>query len=221
MAPRKKKTKLVEPVTDEVTGSTSQAASDETNSDTPTSDEVMVDVAPADAVPEVATADVVSTHMEAAPTSTAEPTPPINLDQQTTPITHGEFLMSIGVKSRPGNLPHIEWLDLGGNGIYIESAIIKRDPLGNVFYIPINALDNVDKTRLVNILMDRHAGSHELWDLMATKTINNGMNALTYFHQMVKQITPGGQIINPQTGRIGVGAQQTGEVQVTPPIQGV
>jgi len=80
MAPRKKKTELVEPVTDEVTGSTSQAASDETNSDTPTSDEVMVDVAPADAVPEVATADVVSTHMEAAPTSTAEPTPPIIVD---------------------------------------------------------------------------------------------------------------------------------------------
>jgi hypothetical protein len=38
---------------------------------------------------------------------------------------------------------------------------------------------------------------------MSQVTLGNGANALDYFHQYVKVLTPGGAVINPTVGRIG------------------
>jgi hypothetical protein len=110
--------------------------------------------------------------------------------------------------------PHVEWLELNADGMLHECAVIKRDHLGNVFFFQINHLDNVDRSRLAQLLADRNAQQFELWDLMAQKTLGNGMNALAYFHQLVKVLTPIGKVIDPRTGVMG--APLTGVVNTNP-----
>lgn len=100
--------------------------------------------------------------------------------------------------------PHIEWLELNGDGIMHECAVMKRDGAGNVLFIKTNDLDDIDRRRLAGILMDRNATNFELWDLMAQKTLGNGMNALAYFNQLVKVITANGKVLDPKSGQIGV-----------------
>lgn len=105
--------------------------------------------------------------------------------------------------------PHIEWIEVNSDGIMHECAVMKRDRAGNVLFIRTNDLDEIDKRRLAGILMDRNARNFELWDLMANKTLGNGMNALTYFNQLVKLLTPNGKVLDPKSGQIGVTASGT------------
>lgn len=111
--------------------------------------------------------------------------------------------------------PHVEWFELRGDGILHECAVMKRDPHGNVLYIQINNLDDIDKRRLATILADRNARQFELWDLMAQRTLGNGINALEYFHQVVKVLTPQGKVIDPRQGQLGIAA--AGSVDLNKP----
>ncbi|TFG96681.1 hypothetical protein E4H12_10495 [Candidatus Thorarchaeota archaeon] len=99
--------------------------------------------------------------------------------------------------------PHIEWLELHGDGMLHECAIMKRDNLDNVFFFPVNHLDEIDRRRLAQMLADRNASNFQLWDLMSQKTLGNGMNALAYFHQLVKVLTPIGKVLDPRSGVMG------------------
>lgn len=110
------------------------------------------------------------------------------------------------VKMHEGNLPHIYWIDLKNDGVFTECAVMKRDNLGNVFFFPLTSLDSIDKKRLARIVSNRNAVNFELWDLMSNITLNNGVNALTYFHQLVKVMTPSGRVMTPQAGVVGMGA---------------
>jgi hypothetical protein len=98
--------------------------------------------------------------------------------------------------------PHMEWLDLRGDGTLDECAIMKEDSTG-IYHIPLSNIDEIDKGRLVNIIMNRNSQHFPLWELMQQTTLGNGVNALTYFHQLVKVLTPSGQIIDPMPGRRG------------------
>jgi hypothetical protein len=90
----------------------------------------------------------------------------------------------------------IEWLDLDNTGLLSECAILKKFDNGDVFFIPLSALDVIDKQRLKAILVDRTAQLYdELWKVLEQKTLGNGMNALLYFNQLAKQLTPSGQIL--------------------------
>lgn len=110
---------------------------------------------------------------------------------------------------RPGRLPHIYWIDLKNNGVLIECAVVKTDANGNRFYFEVGPLDGIDKQRLTRILTSRNARNFELWDLMSNVTLNNGVNALSYFHQLVKIISAQGVIYNPRAGVVGVGQVDT------------
>ena len=110
----------------------------------------------------------------------------------------------MAVRMQEGNLPHIYWIDLKGDGVFVECAVMKKDGLGNVYFFPLKALDSIDKRRLHRILTNRNAVNFELWDLMSNITLNNGVNALTYFHQLVEMITPSGRTMKPQQGVVGV-----------------
>ena len=112
-------------------------------------------------------------------------------------------MASNAVEIRQGSHPHIGWIDIQKNGIFVECAIMKRDKLGNVFYFPIKWLDEIDKLRLYNIITNRNARSFELWDLMSQITLNNGVNSLVYFHQLTRQMTPSGQVLTPGIGQTG------------------
>lgn len=105
--------------------------------------------------------------------------------------------------------PHIEWLELHADGILHECAVMKRDASGNVLFFKTNDLDEIDKRRLAGVLMDRNSRNFELWDLMANKTLGNGVNALVYFNQLVKQLTPNGKVLDPRSGQMGTGAAGT------------
>ena len=111
----------------------------------------------------------------------------------------------MAVDTRQGNLPHIKWIDLLGNGVLTECAVLKEDDLGNIYYIEVPSLDQIDKQRIARILTNRNAPNFELWDLMSQITLNNGVNALNYFHQLVKIITPDSVIMNPRMGVVGTG----------------
>lgn len=111
----------------------------------------------------------------------------------------------MAIAQHQGNIPHIKWVDLKNNNVLVECAILKEDGFGNIYYIEVPNLDSIDKQRLVRIITNRNSKNFELWDLMSQITLNNGMNALEYFHQVVKVITPTGVIMNPRVGAVGVG----------------
>lgn len=113
----------------------------------------------------------------------------------------------MSVKMYQGSLPHIYHIDIKNDGVFVECAVMKKDVNGNVFYFPISSLDSIDRRRLVKILNNRNAATMELWDLMDQVTLNNGTNALQYFHQLVNMLTPSGREIRPQSGRTGVEGQ--------------
>lgn len=98
--------------------------------------------------------------------------------------------------------PHIEWLELNADGILHECAVMKRDTYGNVLFFKTNDLDDIDKRRLATILMDRNARTMELWDLMMNRTLGNGVNALQYFNQLVRMISPEGKVVDPRQGQM-------------------
>lgn len=112
------------------------------------------------------------------------------------------------------SLPHIVWIDLHNDGVMHECALMKEDELGNKYIFELASLDRIDKGRLTRILQDRNVESFELWDLMANVTLNNGVNALEYFHQLVKVLTPEGKIISPHTSVRG--APSTIDTNVDP-----
>ena len=111
--------------------------------------------------------------------------------------------------SKSREYPHVEWIELNGDGIMHECAIMKRDGQGNVLFFKTNDLDTIDKQRLAGILMDRNSRNFELWDLMANKTLGNGVNALIYFNQLVRQLTTNGKILDPRSGQMGTGQAGT------------
>ena len=100
--------------------------------------------------------------------------------------------------------PHVEWIDLHDDGTLHECAILKRDGNGNIFFFEIRSLDDIDKRRLFKVITNRNAHMYELWDLMSQMTLGNGVNALEYFHQLVRVLTPRGKIIAPTVGIVGM-----------------
>jgi len=102
-------------------------------------------------------------------------------------------------------LPHVQWVDLEDNGVAVEVIVVKRDKnTGDLYHIRTDELDDIDKNRMIRILQRRDSGRYELWDLLANTTLGNGMNALEFFHQLVKVLTPSGQLLVPSAGRTGI-----------------
>ena len=117
------------------------------------------------------------------------------------------------VRTHDGTLPHIKWVELkpeGSPGVLTECVILKKDSFDNLYFIELPNLDDIDKTRIAKILMNRNAPNFELWDLMSQVTLNNGVNALTYFHQLVRVISPTGVVLNPREGVVGTGKRTVG-----------
>lgn len=100
-----------------------------------------------------------------------------------------------------GKYPHVGWVDIEGKGVLTEIAIMSNKPTG-LSFIRLNTLDAIDKQRLFRVISNRNSHMYELWDLMSNITLGNGANALEYFHQYVKVLTPSGEVMNPQMGRV-------------------
>lgn len=107
------------------------------------------------------------------------------------------------VKTVKSKYPHIEWMDLYDDGVLIEVAIVKRASNGDVHFFPVDHLDTIDKKRLFGLVTSRNATAFPLWELMREATLNNGCNALEYFHQLTKVRSPSGRIFEPSLGKRG------------------
>lgn len=99
--------------------------------------------------------------------------------------------------------PHVKRIAL--NGLAVEVLTMMEHANGDLYFINIEHLDEIDKQRMRTILSKRDAAKYPLWDLLDQTTLPNGENALKYFHQMVKGITADGKIFNPGQGRMGLG----------------
>lgn len=100
---------------------------------------------------------------------------------------------------------HYVSMDLYGNGVAHDVLIVNEDKNnGDVYFIKVEDLDRIDRARMGNILEKRNAETMPLWDVMSQVTLKNGVNALEYFHQLVKVRTKSGQIIAPSASRRGM-----------------
>lgn len=107
------------------------------------------------------------------------------------------------IEIRPGKFPHTGWVDITGKGIWTEVAIMTVDYNGNVHFFPLNTLDRIDRQRFFNLISNRNAGQFPLYELCSQTTLGNGINALTYFQQLVKILTTTHQILTPRIGEMG------------------
>ena len=109
----------------------------------------------------------------------------------------------------PTQIPHVYRIDLDGSGIAHECAVLQKDDYGNVLYLKISELDNIDRERIGKILHHRYIRQLPLWDVMSQSTLKNNVNALEYFHQLVRGITADGRPYVPRAGARGYSINQT------------
>jgi hypothetical protein len=96
-----------------------------------------------------------------------------------------------------GKYPHIGWLNYQDENKYEECAVVKKYPDGSWAIIPLKSLDDVDKQRIYKFVTSSQAPRYELWEIMKESRLGNGVNALTYFHQLVILVTPDRKVSVP------------------------
>ena len=108
-------------------------------------------------------------------------------------------------------MEHIKSLDVNNTGIKRDVAIIMEAKDGSIFYVDIASLGPIDKGRLKAALTSPGSKSMPLWQVLSTMTLNNGLNALDYFHtNFVKKI--GGKGKKGQAGLEAVKANGVGKM---------
>lgn len=115
------------------------------------------------------------------------------------------------------SLPHVEWIDLLNDGVAQEIVVMsKNQSNGDIYFISIQDLDQIDRGRLLKVLRRKDAAKYPLWDLLSQETLRNGVNALEFFHQLVKIRTLGGRILPVGSGKQGVPMNFTANPNVAP-----
>lgn len=98
--------------------------------------------------------------------------------------------------------PHLEYITI--EGMVYEAAIMKRDPeSGDTYFMRIDHMDDIDRSRMRTILTSRNANRYALWDLLDQTVLPNGVNALEYFDQYTLGLTREGKLFKPSLGKRG------------------
>jgi hypothetical protein len=114
--------------------------------------------------------------------------------------------------------PHLEYLPI--EGMVYEAAIMKRDQdNGDCYFIRIDHLDDIDKSRMRTILTSRNATRYALWDLLDQTTLPNGLNALEYFDQYTMGLTREGKLFKPSLGKRGASLSAVQQAQLAAAAQ--
>ena len=115
------------------------------------------------------------------------------------------------------DLPHVARVDLFNNNIGVDVVVMAIDQTnGDLHYIRVDYLDEIDKKRILQILTSQSTRGLPLWEAMYHKTLPNGQNALEFFDQFAMVKTIGGQHMRRSSGRRGISANF---VQPTAPVQ--
>jgi hypothetical protein len=80
---------------------------------------------------------------------------------------------------------------VNNDGVLEEIAVVKRGADGTLHYIDIAPLDPIDKARLKRIVSSQHADKYPLWELLAQSKLENGVNALDFFHSNLVKVKRG------------------------------
>lgn len=103
------------------------------------------------------------------------------------------------------DLPHVARVDLFDNNIGQDVVVMAIDQTnGDLHYIRVDYLDEIDKKRILQILSSQSTRGLPLWEAMYHKTLPNGQNALEFFDQFAMIKTIGGQHMRRSSGRRGI-----------------
>lgn len=100
------------------------------------------------------------------------------------------------IEKRPTNFRHIFLIDWNDDGILREIAVVAETPDGTIFGMDVGSMHKIDKARLKKFVTSQHADKYPLWELLSQGVLNNGLNALDFFHQnYVKVKRPRGAVV--------------------------
>lgn len=115
--------------------------------------------------------------------------------------------MATKIEKRATDLKHIFLIDWNDDGILKEIAVVKESEDGTLFGIEVEKLHPIDKARLKKVITSVHADKYPLWELLSQGRLNNGMNALDFFHaNYVKIKRPRGAVIGGGLASVAVDA---------------
>ncbi len=100
------------------------------------------------------------------------------------------------IEKRATQLNHVFLIDWNDDGILREIAIVMETGDGTIFGIEVDKLHPIDKSRLKKVITSVHSDKYPLWELLSQGRLNNGLNALDFFHaNYVKVKRPRGSAI--------------------------
>ncbi len=100
------------------------------------------------------------------------------------------------IEKRPTNMKHVYLIDWNDDGLLKEIAVVMEAQDGTIYGIEVDKLHPIDKSRLKKFLVSVHADKYPLWELLSQGKLNNGINALDFFHaNYVKVKRPRGSIL--------------------------
>jgi hypothetical protein len=103
---------------------------------------------------------------------------------------------NVQIEKRPTNLHHVYLIDWNDDGILKEIAVVLEAQDGSIYGIEVDKLHMIDKSRLKKFLVSVHADKYKLWELLSQGHLDNGMNALDFFHSnYVKVKRPRGAVV--------------------------
>lgn len=86
------------------------------------------------------------------------------------------------IELKPTTLPHIYLCDIDDSGLLKEIMLVKKFKDGSIYYIEIDPLHQIDKSRIKKIVSQPLADKQEGWEVLSNSKLSNGMNALDFFH---------------------------------------
>lgn len=99
------------------------------------------------------------------------------------------------IELQPTTLPHVFLCDVDDSGLLKEILLVKQFADGSIYYVDINSLHNIDKSRIKKIVTSQHATKYDCWELLSQSTLSNGVNALDFFHSNnIKSKRPAGAL---------------------------
>ena len=109
------------------------------------------------------------------------------------------------IEKRQTQFRHVYLIDWNDDGLQREIAVVMEAPDGTIYGIEIDKLHPIDKARLKKFITSVHADKYPLWELLSQGKLNNGMNALDFFHaNYVKVKRPRGAVIGGTLSSIQV-----------------
>jgi hypothetical protein len=100
------------------------------------------------------------------------------------------------IEKRRTDLQHVFLIDWHDDGILREIAVVMEGPDGTIYGIEVDKLHPIDKARLKKFVTSMHADKYPLWELLSQGKLNNGTNALDFFHvNYMKVKRPRGAVI--------------------------